>query len=74
MNPTEERLQARALIKELRMMKDPVCGMQVDEKTSPTSTYSGKQYAFCGPDCKDAFDHDPDKYAAGSKREQVGKL
>ena len=28
------------------MMKDPVCGMQVDEKKSPTSVSEGKDYGF----------------------------
>ena len=46
------------------MMKDPVCGMQVDEKKAPTTTYQGKQYAFCGPQCKAAFDAKPDAYAS----------
>ena len=44
------------------MMKDPVCGMQVDEKKAPTSTFQGKQYAFCGHQCKAAFDAKPEAY------------
>jgi YHS domain-containing protein len=46
------------------MMKDPVCGMQVDEKKAPKSTFQGKQYAFCGPDCKATFDAKPETYAS----------
>ena len=39
------------------MTKDPVCGMQVDEKKAPaTSAYRGEHYAFCGQQCKDKFD------------------
>ena len=56
------------------MLKDPVCGMQVDEKKAPTSIYRGKQYAFCGPDCKQAFDQDPKKFAASAQPEKVGKV
>jgi YHS domain-containing protein len=46
------------------MAKDPVCGMQVDEKTAAgKSTYQGKTYYFCSAGCKKAFDEDPAKYA-----------
>ena len=34
----------------------------VDAKTQ-TSTYNGKVYAFCCPDCKPTFDKNPAKYA-----------
>lgn len=46
------------------MAKDPVCGMQVDEKgAAGASTYQGKTYYFCSPGCKKAFDENPGKYA-----------
>lgn len=45
------------------MAKDPVCGMEVDEKkASATSEYKGKTYYFCAPSCKKAFDENPEKY------------
>jgi len=46
------------------MTKDPVCGMQVDEKKSPTSVSEGKKYAFCSEDCKDKFDENPAQYTS----------
>ncbi len=53
------------------MMKDPVCGMQVDEKkASATSTYSGERYAFCGQDCKNKFDQHPEQYAHSKQKQQ----
>ena len=45
------------------MAIDPVCKMQVDEKTSPDSKYEGKVYYFCCPSCKGMFDKNPAKYA-----------
>jgi YHS domain-containing protein len=46
------------------MTKDSVCGMQVDEKKAPaTSTYKGEHYAFCGQQCKDKFDQNPERFA-----------
>jgi Cu+-exporting ATPase len=43
--------------------KDPVCGMDVDEKTAKiTSSYKGQTYYFCSPGCKKSFDTDPEKY------------
>ncbi len=49
------------------MAKDPVCGMDVDEKTAAaTSEYQGKTYYFCSLGCKKAFDTDPEKYLTNS--------
>ena len=45
------------------MQIDPICGMQVDEKTSQYKTeYKGKNYYFCAPGCKKAFESEPEKY------------
>ena len=45
------------------MAKDPVCGMDVDEKTAPAkSEHMGKTYYFCAPGCKKDFDENPEKY------------
>lgn len=53
------------------MSKDPVCGMQVDEsKAAATSTYQGKKYAFCGQDCKNKFDREPQRYAGHEGKQQ----
>ena len=47
------------------MTKDPVCKMEVDEKTAvATSTYRGKTYHFCSKGCKEKFDQGPEKYAS----------
>ena len=45
------------------MATDPVCKMQVDEKSSPQSSYEGREYYFCGSSCKTVFDKNPAKYA-----------
>ena len=46
------------------MVKDPVCGMMVDEKTAKWKTsYAGKNYSFCAESCKRTFEKDPKKYA-----------
>jgi len=45
------------------MAIDPVCGMQVDEKSAAASyEYKGKKYYFCDPGCKDDFIKEPEKY------------
>jgi len=53
--------------KEVRKMAiDPVCGMEVDEKTAKhVSEFRGEKYFFCAPGCKKAFDADPGKYLRG---------
>jgi YHS domain-containing protein len=46
------------------LAKDPVCGMNVDEKKAAgSSSYAGKTYYFCSPSCKSEFDKNPAKYA-----------
>ena len=46
------------------MAVDPVCKMDIDEKTAKwKSMYKGKEYFFCAPGCKKNFDKNPEKYA-----------
>ena len=46
------------------MMKDPVCGMMVDErKTKLKTEHEGTTFCFCSAMCMTAFDKDPHKYA-----------
>ena len=48
----------------MRMAIDPICKMDVDPKTAKwKSSYNGKDYYFCAPGCKKAFDKNPEKYA-----------
>jgi YHS domain-containing protein len=45
------------------MVKDPVCGMNIDEKKAAgTTAYTGTMYYFCSPNCKAEFDKNPSKY------------
>jgi YHS domain-containing protein len=47
------------------MAKDPVCGMNVDEKKAAgTVSHKGKVYYFCSVNCKAQFDKAPKKYEA----------
>lgn len=53
------------------MVKDLVCGMEVDPRTAPAkSEYKGKTYYFCAPGCRAAFDRDPEKYLKGAEDER----
>ncbi len=45
------------------MARDPVCGMEVNEKTAQwKSEYKGKTYYFCAERCKQVFDKKPDSF------------
>jgi len=45
------------------MAVDPVCKMNVDEKTAAaTYQYNGNTYYFCAVGCKETFAKDPEKY------------
>jgi len=47
----------------ISMVKDPVCGMNVDEKTATLkSEYMGKTYYFCNQSCKVVFDKNPQRF------------
>jgi Cu+-exporting ATPase len=47
----------------ISMVKDPVCGMNVDEKTATVkSEYMGKTYYFCNQSCKVVFDKNPQRF------------
>ena len=47
------------------MAKDPVCGMNVDEKKAAGKvSHKGKTYYFCSANCKTQFEKAPEKYAA----------
>ncbi|MBI2328812.1 MAG: YHS domain-containing protein [Chloroflexi bacterium] len=55
------------------MAKDPVCGMDVNEKTAAgKSEHMGKTYYFCAPGCKKAFDANPAKYTGGGGQPMAG--
>ena len=50
------------------MHTDPICRMQVDEKTAAgMSEYQGRRYYFCSPGCKDKFDRNPQSYAGAAR-------
>lgn len=50
------------------MAKDPVCGMEVDEKkAAATAIHEGKTYYFCAVGCKQAFTKSPEKYVGAEK-------
>ncbi|UHD43873.1 heavy metal translocating P-type ATPase [Aureimonas altamirensis] len=48
-----------------RIVKDPVCGMDVDPAKSPlVSSHGGVRHYFCSAGCKAKFDADPARYIA----------
>lgn len=52
------------------MAIDPVCGMEVDEKSANwTMEYEGQTYYFCSPGCLNAFEEEPEKYLHEEKGE-----
>jgi len=52
------------------IVKDPVCGMEIDPSTAAgKSEYKGQTYYFCCGGCQKSFDKDPEKYLDHSKQE-----
>jgi len=53
------------------MVKDPVCGMDLDEKKVTQKTfYRGKTYYFCSATCKKEFDKDPSKFTKQEEKQK----
>lgn len=51
------------------MAIDPVCGMQVDEKTAKHKVeYKGTTYYFCSPGCKFTFNEAPEDYIGPNRK------
>ena len=51
----------------MAQVKDPVCGMVIDDATAVgTSEYQGQRYSFCSSECKTEFDENPADYAGAS--------
>ena len=51
------------------IVKDPVCGMEVDSVTARFSMeYHGAIYYFCSQKCLDDFSSNPGKYLGGGNR------
>ena len=65
---SESRMKAAARGVFGTAAKDPVCGMDVDEKRAAAagrkSEYKGQTYFFCSDICKKQFDQEPGKFAA----------
>ena len=45
------------------VVKDPVCGMDIDTAAAAQHTeHAGQTYYFCCSKCKEKFDHNPAQY------------
>ena len=61
-------IQAKAEVKgeKAEAVKDPVCGMEVDNiKKAPSEKYKGKVYYFCSKKCVEIFKKGPAPYTCG---------
>jgi uncharacterized protein len=48
-----------------RGQTDPVCGMRIDRAKALGVEHGGRTYGFCSAHCRDRFEADPQRYAAG---------
>jgi YHS domain-containing protein len=49
------------------MVKDPVCGMQVEERQAKANAqHQGRTFYFCSNECRQQFQQEPDRYARQS--------
>jgi len=52
---------------EATMVKDPVCGMMVAANGLIRTTFEGRTYIFCCPDCLASFEKEPVRFLSTSK-------
>ncbi len=62
MDPGANAVYAKALVSTDEHPLCPVCEMEVDRATAPSSVYKGKAYYFCSGDHKATFDAAPEKW------------
>jgi putative ABC transport system ATP-binding protein len=43
--------------------RDPCCNRVIEVQGAPTIAYEERSYFFCGEDCKNLFDSDPERFA-----------
>ncbi len=64
---SESRMRLAAAGMYGEVVKDPVCGLKVDQSKSKAagflSTYNGEAYYFCSEGCKGHFEKNPPRYA-----------
>ncbi len=54
-------------MKTTTIVKDPVCGMDVETSSAAGHTdHKGQTYYFCGSSCKEKFDANPEIYVGKS--------
>jgi YHS domain-containing protein len=49
--------------KVMTMIRDPVCGMNVDEQKAPFTEVDGRIFFFCCEGCKETFKRNPRKWS-----------
>jgi Cu+-exporting ATPase len=61
------------IMKNKAAVKDPVCGMDVDTATAAGRTeYKGQTLYFCGSNCKEKFDVNPEQFLRHSSDTPTG--
>jgi P-type Cu+ transporter len=56
------------------MIKDPVCGMNVNPQTTVFSVHHrGQTYYFCSQLCRMMFEREPEKYVKVEEIEPMGR-
>lgn len=68
MNPESNQQYAAARVSTAQHPRCVVCGMDVDAKNAPKSTFKGVTYYFCSDDDKKTFDAAPEKFVRTDKK------
>ncbi|MCI0598056.1 MAG: heavy metal translocating P-type ATPase [Beijerinckiaceae bacterium] len=65
----DEHAHASGAGEAAHVVKDPVCGMNVDPASAKhKASHGGREYYFCGQGCKTKFAAEPDRYLAPKQK------
>lgn len=49
----------------MAMVKDPVCGMEIDtSQAEAQTTFQGQAYFFCSEECRRTFEENPKEFVS----------
>jgi YHS domain-containing protein len=64
---TFQSSEGETTMKSETAVQDHVCGMDIETATAAARTqYKGQTYSFCGSNCKEKFDRNPEQYLCKS--------
>jgi putative ABC transport system ATP-binding protein len=56
-----------------RLVRDPVCGMSVEQEGAPALAFESQTYYFCSRGCRSEFEEDPQRFLSATGRPEEAR-